>query len=451
MTSLPLLPLTPFERYMLDDSQPGYSMEVTMQVYFGGVLDTNLLAETLPFALARHPLMTARVTGRGRSRCWQFVPPPPTAEVLDVAPWSAPFLADRRAHFDLENSPGMRLQVQTNASETLINFAAHHAVSDGVGVFQFVADWLAAYRARVEGKSAPDLPELPPESLATRGNPRWIVAQPISRWQAIKGTVTEASRWVLRRPLAIHGTRQPTLQVPPQPGLIHATLTAAETHALRVIAKSHQATLNDLLIRDLFVALANWQGQQAGAAARQWLRINVPTNLRLPGESPTPSCNIVGYAFLTHRIGETQVPARLLTDVATEMDSIRRWNLGQLFLDGLSRAETIPGALRWFTRGGRCWATTVLSNMGDVRRFMQPALKRVGREYLLGDVPLLKIAAAPPVRPETNAVLLATMCRDELTMTMRAHPDRLTEDEQRQLLDRYMDELRRTAAHTPST
>ena len=229
-----------------------------------------------------------------------------------------------------------------------------------------------------------------------------------------------------------------------------ATLSAAETRTLRTYAKDQKASLNDLLLRDLFVTLAKWQ-EESGVRAKDWIRINVPTNLRLAGEPPTPAANIVGYAFLTYRLRETHDPSRLLHGIATEMDAIRRWNLGQLFLDGLAQAESIPGALYWFTRGGQCWATTVLSNLGDVRRFLQPALRRVGREYLLGDAPLLRVIAAPPVRPGTHAAFLATICRDELTISLRVHPDRLSQDESDRLLQTYLNQLRRTANQTPAT
>lgn len=451
MTTSHLLPLTPFERYMLADSQPGFPMETSMQLHFGGPLDPNLFRQALAVALDRHPLMTARLVGRGWRRCWQLVDQPKVDEVLEMAPDFTSFLAERRMHFNLAERGGLRVQLHVGSAESVITLSAHHAVTDGVGAFQFVADCFAVYQAYHQGRPTPPLPPFSSDALAQRGRPRWIVAVPITRWQAFRGTVREASQWILRRPQPLLGTHQKTTCEPPLPGLRYETLSMAETRALRSFAKAHQATLNDLLLRDLFVTLAKWQRRQASTRPQHWLRINVPTNLRLPGEAPTPSANIIGFAFLTHRIGETDDRPLLLRNVAAEMDAIRRWNLGQLFLDGLARAESIPGALRWFTRSRRCWATTVLSNLGDVRRFMQPVLQRVGREYRLGDAPLRKVVAAPPVRPQTHAAFLASICQEELTITMRAHPDRLSDDQQQQLLRAYLDELRQTATQTPMT
>jgi hypothetical protein len=226
------------------------------------------------------------------------------------------------------------------------------------------------------------------------------------------------------------------------PTLLSTTLSVEETKQLRKLADNSKVTVNDLLLRDLFVAVARWQGQGKLLRRRKWLRINVPTSLRLLGEAPLPACNVLGYVFLTHRESECVAPEKLLATIAGEMAGVRRWNLGQFFLDGLTNAERMPGVVRWFTNSQQCMATTVFSNLGDVRRFFRKVLDRRGPYYFAGNAPLTKVLAAPPLRPGTHAVFLAATCADELTITLRAHPGKIAESEQPRLLAMFMDEVR---------
>jgi NRPS condensation-like uncharacterized protein len=452
MTKLPPLALTPFERYMLADDRPGYPMVAVMELHFGGPLDHKKLRDALVPAIERHPLLTARICGTGMAAVWDTSQPWHVDDILQIdgEKTSLPGI-NARGQIDLSRSNAAKIHVRMHQNASCIAFWLHHAAADGLGILEFVADWLDNYDRLVKQSPEPlSRPNWAVETLVDRGRSRWIIAAPITRWQALRSFFVETTRWLVRRPtplrLASPSEQQPSIE----PELKSGTLSVEETSQLRKYADERKVTVNDVLLRDLFVAIARWQGQGKLLRRRKWLRVNVPTSLRLLGEPPLPACNVLGYIFLTHRESECFAPEQLLTTVAKEMAGVRRWNLGQMFIDGLAKAEQMPGVVRWFTSSPKCMATTVFSNLGDVRRVVRKVLERRGRYYYAGDAPLIKLLAAPPLRPGTHAVFLAATCGDEITITLRADPGKIAESEQDKLLAMFMDEIRRSLASSNS-
>lgn len=446
MTELPPLPLTPFERYMLMDDQLGYPMVAVLELHLAGRLVTNLLREALLPAIERHPLLAARVRGTGTAAEWVSSQPWNVDDILqfDGEKTSLPGIS-ATGHIDLSQTGGLKIRISEDDNTTRISLLLHHAAADGLGLLEFVADWLGNYDRLFKQLPGPlARPNWTVEALANRGHSRWIIAEPITRWQALRSFFVETTRWLLRRPMPLRLASPSQQQQSIWPALKSTTLSVEDTSLLRKYADECKVTVNDLLLRDLFVAISRWQGQGSLQKCRRWLRINVPTSLRLPGEAPLPACNVLGYVFLTHRESECLAPEQLLTTVAKEMAGVRRWNLGQFFLDGLVKAEQMPGVVRWFANSQQCMATTVFSNLGDVRRVFRKVLERRGRYYYAGDAPLVKLLAAPPVRPGTHAVLLAAICGDELTITLRAHPGKIADAEQVKLLAMFEEEIRRS-------
>ena len=73
-TGLFSLPLIPFERYMLVDDRPGYPMSFVFVVELAGTPDRTALEAAFQAALARHPLLSARLAvalGPGHRRTSQ--------------------------------------------------------------------------------------------------------------------------------------------------------------------------------------------------------------------------------------------------------------------------------------------------------------------------------------------------------------------------------------------
>ena len=123
-------------------------------------------------------------------------------------------------------------------------------------------------------------------------------------------------------------------------------------------------SLNDLLLRDMFLAVNEWN-KQAGVKPG-WLRVLMPTNLRLPRDEHMPAANMVSLSFITRHSRECRQPRELLDGIRCETDSIKRIRRGLYFIRVIEVAQAMCGRMPKLLVGRRCRASVVLSNLGDL-------------------------------------------------------------------------------------
>ncbi len=434
------LVLTPFERYLISDDRPEYPMTALFEFELRGQVQEQLLEESLAAALVRHPLLTARISSVGRRLVWvENTSSPPRIRWLDEkTPLEFP---GQQEFLDLRREPGLRIWFRRDRDRQRLSFQAHHACSDGVGALRFAGDWFALYRAAHESVE-PKLPTIDTQMLVTRGRSRWKAPpEPVSRWKALSSQIRETIKWMRRRlaPLASSQNGDPANSWPGFPGLSASTLTESQTRSLRQLALKIGVSLNDFLLSELLLVVADWNRTHGdGGREEEWLQINVPTNLRDRSDKALPATNVLGYVFLARRRGDcVEDSGELLEGIRREMEIVHKWSLGNMFLDGLATVEKLPGGVSWFTRGSRCLATTVFTNVGDVTRRFGTRLPREDGHVRIGDMVLDRVVGSPPLRPETRAVFAGIMCAGCLTLTIRSDPTILSQTAAKELLDRF--------------
>src|SRR5690606_37826219 len=147
-----------------------------------------------------------------------------------------------------------------------------------------------------------------------------------------------------------------------------------------------EVSVNDLIMRDLFLFLSDWNRQHAPLRESDWLRVTMPTSLRQGNEETMSAANRIGYAFLTRRRRDCRDPQALLEGIRWETERVLKGKLGLEFINGLRTSLRIPFALRLMATPPRCFSTVVLSNIGDVtRRFVGRFPREAGR-VRFGDV-----------------------------------------------------------------
>ncbi|MHC2066316.1 hypothetical protein ACYFX5_02500 [Bremerella sp. T1] len=434
------LPLTPFERYMVVDDRDSHPMTFHYEVTFEGTVDRTILEDTLRTAVARHPLLTAAIVGRGNGMSWQ-TGTHATPRIHWQQSGSVWELPERGEAIDLSIEPGLRVWASASNDKLGLLLQFHHACCDGIGALRVLGHWLAVYHSAVTGTNLP-LPPLNENLLAQRGRPRWkLPPEPISFWTATKAKLQEAWKYLSRYPLSIpNSSTVPTSKNPSHyPGVLCETLSRDQTQALRVRANRLGVNVNDLLLTALFRVMSDWQCEFRGRKSlKRWLQINVPTSMRDKADEPLSATNVLGYAFLARRVSECNVTFReLLQGLSLEMEAVQKWNLGMFFLEGLATVDRVPGLLRWFTSGKRCFATTVLTNVGDISRRLGVRLPKSDGCVEAGGMRLVKITGSPPLRPETNAVFGILICGGRMTITIRHHPKSLDLDSAQMLLDKF--------------
>ncbi len=448
------LPLTPFEYYYWSDDRPEYPMTFPLDLRFSGNLQREVFLTALRKALDQNPLLDARIDDRS---AWpQWVSSGQSLPWVDWTDESAPITHPQGEYIDLRRESGLRIWVRTDQDTTRLQFQFHHACCDGMAAFGFI-DYLLSCYALALGpvENPPELPALDVTKLAGRGDFSAHETRKLT-WATAFGDL-----WVTIREWSKILFGNPTLLATPRPGSETATNAVAEKQSgrellefeikslsgeqvsqLRRMAHAHGVNLNELLARDLFLTLCDWNRRHAGST-RGRFRLNVPVNLRLTSDKTLPAANRLGFAFISHPSAPGEDDNASLALVHAEMQRNKKGRLSLYFLGGLTLASNVRGLLPWTLRRRRSFATMVFSNIG--RPFAQSGLPRSDGRLVCGDLVLDRITGVPPIRPLTRGAIAAFEYADKMTFCLRCDPKLFRGEETRELLDAYLARLTDTA------
>jgi hypothetical protein len=218
-------------------------------------------------------------------------------------------------------------------------------------------------------------------------------------------------------------------------------MTRDETRQLKEQAGRCGVTLNDLLLRDLFLTVKDWNAsRQPGGIGR--CRVNVPVYVRGREGGDIPASNGIGFAFVALDPGQFADSQALLAAVHEQSVAIKRGKLALYFLGGLAIASKFKGLVPWALRRKKPFATVVLSYVGRV--LTQTPLPQRNRRLVCGNVTLERLSGVPPLRALTRAAFLAGEYAGELTIALSCDPQFFEPDETRALLNAYIDRARAT-------
>jgi hypothetical protein len=213
--------------------------------------------------------------------------------------------------------------------------------------------------------------------------------------------------------------------------------------ALRAAAAVAGVTTNDLLARDLFVAMTNFR-RRRDLPDDDWLRLLVPINLRNVADRSLPAANVVSSVFLDRRGADTADRGQLLTGVHDEMQLIKDNELGFTFVFSLHFNRWMPGGLRKTARGDQCTSTAVFTNLGNL--LSRTRLPREGESLVCGDVRLQGVEMLAPLTPYTSAAFAAGWLGNRLSLTLHYDPRVLSAGDADELLELFAAEVDRTTA-----
>lgn len=416
--------LAPFEHYMLLDHRPDYPMNILVRLRFNGVLDHAQLDKALALALTQHPMFA--LTAQPHRRHWHWEPSHAAIHIQwlpDGPEEDFPVLSP----LDVRIEPGLRvLACEDNARMDLI-FQAHHATCDGLGLLGFVED-LLTYYTRV----CPELPN-PPAPEVDLGILKIRQRFGLTRGQFFRANLKQGSAWrslfhYLRRdaqPLIPQApAREGTGTSLRYPRVLTHRLNRSQSASLLSYARSQGVTLNDILIRALFLALRNHQ-ELPKTKITPRLRLCIPINLRPAGTNRFTAVNLVSHTFLNRRPRDVSAEPPFLQGIHKEMQRIRKRQLGLALPLGITVGHNLLGGLKKICNSSRCQATAVLTNPGRI--FQNSALCNDRHQVVLGDTVLESMDFLAPVRPKTNVTLAAFTYADLLNLTLHYDPATITD------------------------
>ncbi|MBI1246289.1 hypothetical protein GC197_00405 [bacterium] len=438
------LPLSSVEKFMFADGRPQYPMMCDMEMQLQGTLQREPFEQALAFAVARAPFFRSIIEiDKKRGPIWQLTDRMPTVDWDD---YGVPSIDGYDGMVDLTKDPSLRIFVRTGSERTSILMHFHHAASDGVGAVAFVEDFLTAYHNAIPGTEYVEPRAWEPERLLNRcrsalENPGWRRGL-YDMYCGIYG----ATNFFMQRPLPMIGHANPLPEDAQrkQTGMITQAVAPDATLALRKWTSEQKVTVNDLLLRDLFVTLREWMIDRGVDVGSRYLRILMPQNLRSRGDGSMPTTNDVGFAFLARRGSMISKPQQLLESLAPETAAIRQQNLSRHFIGGLEVVQAL-GLLDRMLNGSSCFATAVLTNFGNAWRRFQSKLPITDNGLVVGDMVYDGLTAVPPCRPHTSGVFCVCTTSDQISISLKHDPFHFTVDESQELLARFVQQITRSA------
>jgi hypothetical protein len=444
------MPLAAFEQYMLMDEDSKSPPTFFIQFQMKGLLNLPALVEAYHEAVRRHPLLCCRVERLKGRYCWVWSPESVRSAELNTDVWRAAKPWMRPINLFVES--GVRAWGEVSDAETEITLQFHHACCDGIGASQFLED-IAVYYARLTttDRPLPELRPLRPEALLTRADAA------LRRVGWLPGSLPRRLAVMLRDSLDfLFLERKEVLRAMPgddnrkeseEFNLQSEYLDRAATRRLRNAASRTNVTLNDILMRDLMETMEEWNRESGGAHRRKLISVVIPTSLRGPEDDQLPAANVLGYAFPVRTRKEMRDSQMLLTDLGEEMQKFMAAQYGWLFVQGLMIAQRIPFLMslsRMMLRH-QCMGMAVLSHMGNRLNSISSRLNTVGEGIRVGNMILTEIRCVPPLRRGTHAAAATYIFGGRLMVNLRCDPATFGVCQTRQLLDRYVARLKRSA------
>lgn len=443
------LPLVPIEEHMLLDDRPAYPMNIFARLRFSGRVDRVAFEAGAAAALARHPMLRAvvREPKPGQYEWVEWNEPEPVVRWLPQPPSAAyPHVPG----IDLRKERGVRVWVQAGEDATDVLVQVHHAAADGLGGFLFVKDLIAAYALEQGAAKRHALRRLDDEQLRHRGEFGLTTRKLLGMAHRQALGVIGATQFYFRKavPLVPHEPHPANSPLPLEyPAGLSVEFTEEESRAHTAAATQFGVTTNDLLCRDLFLALGDWRAKWHRGSSRDWLRIKVPVNLRTVSDRRMPAANVVSAIFLDRRDTEFADPARLLKSIHDQMQIIKHNQLGLTLVLSFRLNKKLPGGLKGTVRTDRVSATCLATNLGDVLA-KTPVPEQNGR-LVAGNLVLESFECLAPLRPHTVAAFALFRYGRRQCLTLHYEPRVLTPDQAQDLLDMYADRVRETMASVP--
>ncbi|MDH3717740.1 MAG: condensation domain-containing protein [Planctomycetota bacterium] len=442
------LPLAPFEEYMLVDDRPAYPMNFFLRLWFDGVLDRAALDDACQQSVTQHPLLSARVQA-GRGDHFQWVQ---DLQQSFAVHWrESSDCAERIEAIDLQREPGLRVWATEADGRTELLLQFHHSCCDAIGACQFIDDLLVCYadlQQANESRARPrcvDVERL--LSRASYGVTGWQLAR-IANKRSVG--LLRARKFLMRKAVPVKPVAGglPAESLPADfPSSCEHEFDNQQTTRLRAGARQVGTTANNLLVRDLFLALEAFRSRRQLNSEQDWLRLAVPINMRLSGDERLPAANMVSMVFLDRHPQDCADPQALLQSVHDEMQMVKDRRLGLTFLLSLRYNRKLPGAVgrvRRRTEKAHCQGTGVISNL--VSPWETSELRREDGKLVMGDVVLQRADFLPPLRPYTSVALGAVTYAGRLCLALHYDARVLNREEADELLEKFVGCLEQSMA-----
>ena len=420
---------------MLFDDLPEYPMTGFFRLRFSACLNVSALNAAIQMTLERHPLIRSKVVrDAGNRLCWELTD---TCSVT-LERWSADLQGEYPAagYVDLTQSAGTRIWlVDRNGAHDLV-FQIHHACTDALGMCQLIDDLLIFYARNVAGgQGDAHLRSLNNQRLAIRNRfgltwRQWLQLFPKQLLGLhVVGKFFVRKAWALRLP----AVDAPTAETATFPAVCSFEFSSPDTARILSEAKHRKASVNDLIARDLFVAIQEWRSRYGVGTQYDWIRFFVPINERTAEHEALSAANIMSAVFLERQPRQMTDPETLLRSVQAEMQAIRNAKLGFLFIAAHTLLRRFTRLRDFVIRRPTCLSSCVFSNLGVILNG-SPLPRKDGR-ISIDNVLLDGVEFFAPLRPLTHVTVCVSTYGGRLSLNLHFDPCAMTKSQAEELLE----------------
>jgi len=421
-----------FERYMLLDDRPSHPMSSFLEVDFRGEISREQLENALPAALVRHPLLNSIVREDPHGECrWEVASAPSRIQLLKQNEHPP-----RDLLLNLRESPGLRIWLRPGfqAEEQTVILLVHHATSDALGMLTFFMEWLVLATGQGSRLGLASVHELGNRENFGDTPPAFPLQR---RLRNITRYLFGKSPETLALPDPYPHDSPVSSSLGPESSYHVVRFSKEESQHLRMTARQQRASLNDLLTAGLFLTVQDWNRHSRTFPSLQPWRIVVPVNRRSVSQRMLSACNLIGYKMLTRG---PELPVRfveLLHSIREEMEPVRRHPQGVYQFVRMLRFFDRFGLLHRTVQRYDCFATVILSNLGDLSRYFGNLLPEHHGLLTSGPVTITGIRCAPPRRQHSHATIVAVTYGRELQLISSRISPGLDDVQTRTFLERF--------------
>ena len=446
------LKMTAFEHFMWADDRPDTPMTFYLRLRLNGIFIKDQFQQAVCRALDAHPMLNQVAVGdpswRGRKLYWRV-----SGELFPFVSWvegDSPFpIPAGGVGIDIRKELGLRFFVRVCAKKTTILLQLHHAVVDARGGSRFLEDVLAHYHALGLGE-APDLWLRPTAKVSLDGRNKFGLSRKAYR---------QRRRLDLQRIRMYFAARPEMLSCKPSKGRtppadlatsVDITVNGSDFDSLKAHAREHGVTINDVLLRDLFVALDKWNRRYVDKRGKKVIRLAMAIDMRREEDSNLSAANVVSMCFIDRSPAAIADHERLLPSIQQETLAIKRNYMGIALIRAVQWFSKIRGGFHILLKPNRffpCHSTAVLSNLGQPLN--ASLLPRRNGNLLVDGIEVTSLELLPPYRPNTPLAVGVATVGTSMQLTMHYNAQVLSFHQASELRTLFERQLRTTLNWKP--
>lgn len=431
------LRVTSIERYHLSDETPQNPNVIGCDLHVRGDVDLDIATAALRKVAERHPMISARLNGQA----WDIDP-----SNADLLKWEICNASDSDLEhgdlriIDLADGLACRFIMRRHDAGAQLSFRLHHAAADGGGGLQSVADWLVTYHRLQTCSDRPKSRAMRPELLNQRNNLRLLSRAFISKLWVQPIAILGATKFLFRRVQPLKPLDPIRSQKFPKDfTTLRASLSADQMTRLKQEAESADATINEMILRALFLALHDFRKAYGYHRTGEWLRLIVPVSIRDFSDRGLSASNRASMVQLDRTDRDFNDPKGLLWGLNYELTNIRKWNLEKTFLLLVRCFSIVPGWIDRIAAKDICRATSVLTNLGSP--FDRLKLERVDGKLQSGNLLVEDVDLVVPLRRKTPIGLATLRYAGEQKICLHFDPVEVDHFEAEILLEKVVQHL----------